>query len=52
MDSRLKKALETQAVVDTAEALKAIVPRLDAIQAQLDRIEAQLKPQPNQGGKR
>lgn len=31
MDSRLRKARETQAAVDTAEALKALVPKVDAL---------------------
>lgn len=46
MDSRLRKAKETQAAVDTADALKALVPKVEALLAgqavineRLDRLE-------------
>lgn len=57
MDSRLKKALETEAVVNTAKALGELVPAVKAleqgqteIKEQLDRIEALLKT-PTKGGR-
>jgi uncharacterized protein YqcC (DUF446 family) len=40
MDSTLKKSWEAQAAVDTAKALKAMVPRIEAIESKLDQFVA------------
>lgn len=58
MHSALKKAAETEAVVDTAKSVAAMAGDLAAMREQLDRIESLFResakstaPQPPKGGR-
>jgi hypothetical protein len=43
MHKAIKKAIETEALQDTQEALRGIGPRLDSIEDKLDRVLARLE---------